>query len=52
MENIGLMLSIVAVVALLLCGYASWRMNRRDEDAQKEAQRRNSGGGGGPDEPA
>jgi hypothetical protein len=39
MENIGLILAGGAVLALLVCGYASWRMNRRDEDAQQKAQR-------------
>lgn len=59
-ENVGIALGLLAVLGVLIAGYAAWRERRRVEDDGKpqglisrmaRALKQAIGGGGGPVEP-
>lgn len=55
--NIGELIGVIAVAALIVAGYAAWRVRRRHQDALSEAAaeftdqatQRSRGGPGAPD---
>lgn len=50
-QNLGLLISGIALVLILLVAYARWRDGRRQDDPAVEENQQQAKGGGGPTKP-